>query len=201
MNLLPPSRALRRARTLAALVALLAVTGCATLQELIAVEHLDFRIERLSRVEVGGVELTGLVPPGNVGLVDLAFLTGELAVSREMPLVVTLDVRADNPETNTDARLVQMDWTLVLDERETVSGRVTDEIVVPSGAGTTFPVEAELDLLEFFDGGASDLVDLVRSAAGMNDTPPTVALQILPTVRTAFGEIPYDRPFRITLVE
>lgn len=176
----------------------LATSGCATLQQLVALQSVDFDLAGLARVEVGGVDVTAVRSPADISVADGLSLAGQLRAGT-LPLALTLDVRAENPESNADARMVRMDWTLFLDDVETISGRVADEVAIPSGTATTFPVQTELDLLDFFDGGATELIELVRSIAGLDGTAPSVALDVLPTVRTAFGDIPYDRPFRITL--
>jgi hypothetical protein len=181
-----------------ALAVALTTSGCATLQQLVALESVDFDLAGLTRVEVGGVDVTAVRSPTDIGVADGLSLAGQVRAGT-LPLALTLDVRAENPESNADARMVRMDWTLYLDDLETVSGRVAEEVSIPSGTATTFPVQTELDLLEFFDGGAADLIELVQSIAGLDGTTPSVALHVLPVVRTAFGDIPYDRPFRITL--
>jgi hypothetical protein len=189
---------MRSLMRLAALAALPALTGCATLQQLVALEHVDFALDRVARVEVAGIDVTAIRSTADLSVSQGLTLANRVS-SGSLPLALTLDIRADNPASNADARLVRMDWTLFLEETETVSGRVAEEVSIPSGSTTTFPVQTELDLLDFFDGGATELLDLVTSAAGLGSEPPSVALEVLPVVRTAFGDIPYDRPLRISL--
>ncbi|MDX1646584.1 MAG: hypothetical protein R3304_05535, partial [Longimicrobiales bacterium] len=110
-----------------------------------------------------------------------------------------LDVIARNPEDNAvDARLVQMDWTLFLEERETVSGVLDREIVLPRGAPTSVPVDVSLNLVEFYEGNARDLFELAQALAGVGGEPKDVALEALPTVQTALGPIRYPSPIRLS---
>lgn len=190
-----PSRSLTR---LLALVGLLTLGGCATLQQLVALEHVDFSLTGVSRVELGGVDVTNVRAPSDIGVMDGLSLANQIRTG-SLPLAMVLDVDASNPESNADARMVRMDWTLFLDQRQTISGRLTEEVSIPSGTSASIPLQTELDLLEFFDGGVDDLVQLVSSAAGLDGSPPSVALEVLPVIRTAFGDIPYDRPLRISL--
>ena len=147
--------------------ALLSLPGCATLQQLVALEHVDFSLAGLARVELGGIDVTEVRSAEDIGVMDGLSLAGQVR-DGTLPLALTIDVRADNPESNADARMVRMDWTLFLDARETISGRVADEVAIPSGETATFPVQAELDLLEFFEGGATELVEVVQSVAGLD---------------------------------
>lgn len=193
-------RGLRRLLPLALLGTTLASGACATFQQLVALRQVDFALDALTRVELAGVDVTEVRGVGDLSLSEGLRIADQVRAGT-LPLALTLRVLADNPSSNGDARLVRMDWTLFLEDRETVSGRFADELVLPSGASTPFPLSTELDLLEFFDGGADELFALVRSAAGLEDEPPSLALEVLPVVRTALGAIPYDRPIRIDLTD
>lgn len=121
------------------------------------------------------------------------------AVSRnELPVEFVLDVMAANPEENgVQARMVRMDWTLLLEDVETISGVFDDEVVIPSGDTRQFPIAIRLDLIQFFDRNAPDLVELALSLAGENGEAKNVKLRAIPTIRTALGEIRYPEPITI----
>jgi hypothetical protein len=110
----------------------------------------------------------------------------------------TVHLTAVNPEDNSvDARLVRMDWTLLLQDRETLSGTFADETLLRRGQPTDVPIDVSLDLLDFFQGSAPDLFDLALSIADPNAPPTEVALRATPTVDTALGPIRYPRPITI----
>ncbi|HSG49490.1 MAG TPA: hypothetical protein VLA43_16845, partial [Longimicrobiales bacterium] len=116
-----------------------------------------------------------------------------------LPLEFSLMVQGENPADNeVAARLVRFDWTLLLEDRETVSGVFDQEVVFQPGQPTTFPVRIQLDLLEFFDGNARDLAELALSLADQGGEPKNVALQAVPTIQTALGPIRY--PGTLTIV-
>ena len=89
-------------------------------------------------------------------------------------------------------------WTLLLEDRETISGVFEDEVIFAPGMPTTFPLTIQLDLLEFFEGSASDLGELALSLAGEGGSPKNVALRAVPTISTALGPIQY--PGTITIL-
>jgi len=107
-------------------------------------------------------------------------------------------VRAENPASNpVQARLVKMEWTLFLRDRRTISGVFDENLVMPPGEPTDIPVAIQLDLLEFFDEGAKDLVDLALAVAGWGDVPKDVSLRVTPTIDTPLGPIRYPEPITV----
>jgi hypothetical protein len=122
-----------------------------------------------------------------------------MAVSREeLPLEIRLQVLAENPADNTvDARLVRMDWTLLLHDRETLSGVFDGDVLLPPGEPRTFPVDVTLNLLDFFEGGARDLLELALSLSGRGGEPGNVVLEATPVVQTPLGPIRYPQPITI----
>jgi hypothetical protein len=189
-----------RRRSLAAwivLVATLTLSGCATLQQFAALRNVDFEIDRLSDVRLAGVNLSGVRSYSDLSLTDVGRLT--LAVQqRNLPMDFRLHVTATNPADNSvDARLVRMDWTLLLQQRETLSGTFAQETLLPRGQPTDVPIQINLNLIDFFQGNASDLVNLALSLAGQGGAPTEVTLRATPTVDTAIGPIRYPQPITI----
>lgn len=179
--------------TVAALVLLL--SGCATLRQVTALQDVEFSLEGASGGTLAGIPIASTRSYEDLGTLDVARLAE--AVSRgELPLETTLLVRASNPADNVRARLVGLDWTLFLDDRETVSGAVDREYVLEPGEPVTVPVAVKLDLLDFFDRQLRPLVDLALVAAGAGE-PHRVRLEATPSIRTRLGPIRYPEPISI----
>ena len=181
----------------ALLVSVLA-TGCATLQQLTALQHVDFALDRVTGVELAGVDLFRIRGFDDLSLSD-GLALADAVRQQNLDLDIGLSVRATNPSSNIDARLVRLDWTLFLEDRETVSGRLADEIVLPSGESTYVPVSTQLNLVDFFDGGARDLFELAYALTGNGSEPQEVTLSLLPTIQTVLGPITYEAPIRVSL--
>jgi hypothetical protein len=189
-----PAPGARRAATRVVLLALLAALGgCAFLQSLAALSQVRFDFTRVDGIRLAGVEMDRVRGYEDVRAQDLARL-GQALVSNRLPLDLTVHLNADNPSDNPTARILALEWTLALADRETVSGVLDREIQIPSGQATNIPIPISLDLLEFFDGGARELVDLVANIAGVEGEPVDIRLTLLPTVDTPLGPVPYDRP-------
>lgn len=175
---------------------LVAAGGCATLQEIVALRQVDFSLGQVSGVTLAGVELDRIRRYEELGLVDAARIGGAIATGR-LPLSLTLHVRAENPEGNARARLAALDWTLLLQDRETVSGGLPESVLIPAGVTTDVPLSVGLDLLEFFEGSSRDLVNLALALAGQDAPPTTVRLRAVPTIETPLGPIRYPEPITI----
>jgi hypothetical protein len=174
-----------------------ALSGCATLQQIAALRDVDFTVDRVSDLRLAGVDVSGVRSYSDLSVVDAGRLA--LAVTQgSLPTEFELHLTARNPVDNSvDARLVKMDWTLLLQGRETLSGTFADETVLPRGEATDVPISISLDLVDFFQGNARDLVNLALSLTGQGGAPTQVALRATPTVDTALGPIRYPEPITI----
>jgi len=170
--------------------------GCRAFREVSNLKEVRFRIDRVTDAQLAGISLAGVQSYEDFGGLDIARLGSALAEGR-LPLSFQLHVEATNPEGNTlNARLTNMDWTLLLEDRETVSGTVDRTIVLPPGEPTDVPVDVSLDLAELFDENLQRLVALATAVAG--EGPPTnVKLKVQPTIQTRLGPMRYPNPITV----
>jgi hypothetical protein len=194
-----PDRGLSRSwRSVSGLILVASsLLGCATIQELAALRRVDFTLDRVDQVRIAGVRVDDKRSYSDLSAVE----TGRLAaavLAKDIPLDLVVHVRAANPpENSVSARLVDLDWTLFLEDRETVSGRLAGTILLPPGEPVDVPIGAHLDLLEFFRGSARDLFELALSLSGQGGATKEIRLEALPTVQTSLGPIRY--PGRIVI--
>ncbi len=174
-----------------------AFSGCQTLREVASLRNVRFYVDRLSEVRLAGIDLTRVRSYEDLNPLDVGRLTVAVA-QKKLPLSLTLHLRAENPEENTvNARLVKMSWTLLLENRETISGTYDREVVLAPGHPEVVPIQVELDLISFFEGNARDLAELALALAGVGGAPKNVALRATPTIQTALGPIRYPGPITI----
>lgn len=182
-----------------ALVAFLSLglQSCATLRQMAALSNVDFSLDRVSDLRLAGIDLGRIDSFDDLGFADAARLA--LAVSeQDLPLDFRLHLLAENPSENTtDARLIQMDWTLLLQERETLSGVFEGNVLLPPGEPTDVPISVRLNLVDFFEGSARDLLELALSLSGQGGAPKEVALRATPVVDTPLGPMRYPQPITI----
>lgn len=175
----------------------LATSGCATLQQIASLRQVAFALDGVADGRLAGVEIGRLRDAGNLSALDIGRITVAMA-RRDVPLDFTVNVRATNPaENGTTASLVKLAWTLFLDDKETISGEVDSVVALPPGQATRIPLRMRLNLAEFVDGPAEDLVNLALSVAGLDADPTRITLRALPTVDTPIGPIRYPAPITI----
>jgi hypothetical protein len=176
-----------RGLVVAVLLALgLAASGCATLGRLAQMPRVTFHIDRVTDGALAGIAVGRLRRAADLRPTDLLRVADAVRRGRA-PLTFDLHVGAVNESENRyDLHLERLEWTLLLEERETVSGVFERPIVLDASRTTDIPISIEVDLLRFFDEGASDLVDLALRAAGGGGAT-SVKLRARPTIRTPLG--------------
>ncbi len=193
----------RGAASLLCVVLLAGVTlwsGCQTLREVAQLRNVKFQLDRVSNAQLSGIDLRSLRSYEDLGGVQVARLASDVSNGR-LPLSFTLHLQGTNPEGNSvDARLTQMEWTLLLQDKETISGTTDRGVVMSPGTPTDIPLELSLNLLDFFDDNLRGLVELA-SAFGEGAPPATVELRMRPTIQTAVGPIRYPEPITVTRQE
>lgn len=171
------------------------LTSCATLREVVALQDVDFSLVGATGATLAGVSIGSVDSFRDLSVLDAARV-GAAFAGGHLPFEATLLVRASNPAANGRARLVGLDWTLFLDDRQTVSGALDQEYVLPPGEPVNVPVRVRLDLLEFFDQQLESLANLALAAAGHGD-PSRIRLEATPSVQTPLGVIRSPKPVRI----
>jgi hypothetical protein len=172
------------------------IAGCTALREVSNLRKAQFAIDRVSNPRLAGMDLFGFESYEDLGTTDVLRLGSSLS-DGELPMAFTVNLEATNPSSNSaNARLTAMDWTLLLEDKETVAGRFEREVVLPPGEPKNVAVQVELDLVRFFEDNLRGLVNLA-SAIVQNEPPQTVKLRVQPTVNTALGPIEYPSPITV----
>lgn len=189
-----------RSRIIALLVCIMAfgMSSCQTLREVAALRSVAFLIDRVADARLAGIEISRIQSFQDLRPADALRLSAAVA-SGEMPLDFTLHLAAENPpENDVQARLVEMDWTLLLDDRETISGVFDQNVILPPGETRDIPIDIRLDLVNFFGDNAQDLVELALAVTGQEGgEPKRIKLVAQPTIDTAIGPIRYPQPITI----
>jgi hypothetical protein len=186
-----------RLRRFAFPLLLLSAVGCAALQQVLALRQVEFALDGVRHGRLAGVDISRVRSYRDLSAVDLGRIA--LALARDdLPLEFQVDVGAVNPVDNqTAATMTRLAWTLFLNDRETIHGVVDSSVTMPAGAKAVIPIRMRLNVLEFFDGPAEDLVDLIASLVGLEADPTRVTLRAIPTITTPLGPITYPTPITI----
>ena len=182
---------------LAVLALAAGITACATLGQIASLRRVNFSLGAVQDGRVAGVPLARIASYRDLSALDVGRIA--LAAARkDVPLEFLLNVRADNPADNrTTATMARLAWTLLLDNRETISGVLDTSVTMPAGETVSIPLKLRLNLVEFFGGSAEDLFNLATGLAGLNSDPTRIVLRATPTINTPIGPITYPSPITI----
>lgn len=187
---------MRKALVPSVLVAL-ALAGCVTARQLTALRQVAFSIDRVADIRLAGVRLDGVRRASDISPLDYARISTAV-LRNNIPLQFDILVIGENPPSNgTTARLLRMDWTLDLNGREAVSGRLDTAYTFPPGLQTIVRVPIRLDLSQFYRNSAADAIELALGLAGLGTRETEVVLRAVPTIDTPLGGIRYPNPITI----
>lgn len=171
--------------------------GCTALQQIAALRSVAFAFGEVSDVRCAGIRIGPETRFSNLGLADLARVTGAIAKNR-LPLELVVHVNATNPPGNrVAARMVEFGWRFFVNDAEALAGRAGQPVVIEPGATADVPVAVSLDLLKMKSGTARDLFDLAVAIGGHGPVHQDLKLELTPTIDTALGPIAYPSPIVI----
>ena len=189
----------RRARPWLIATLVLAVLGCAAAKELAAIRQVQFHLNGVSGPSLAGIPLESVRSYSDLRPSDLARL-GLAIAANDVPLELTLQVEGRNPETNTvTAKLVAMDWTVLVDDREVVSGNLPEPYSFAPGRARLISLPVRVNLVRVFGERRQDLIDVALALAGRSTGRHAATLRIVPSVNTALGPIRYPVPVTLTI--
>ncbi len=180
--------------------------GCSGLYDAIVnIQRLQFKLDRVTGMNVAGVNLSNIGSISNLSLLDAANLLSNFSQGK-LPVSFTLNVLAKNPNDgtggtkNTSAVIKNLAWRLFLDNKETITGNIGGITVPGVGQASNIPIGMSLDLVKFFkDTGYESLLNLALAIGGKNGSASKVTLKATPTVDTVLGPITY--PGEIEIVD
>ena len=192
------NKALFSSQLIVLVTLLLVFQGCQTLKEIANLKNVDFALGAVRNINLAGVNLDNVESFRDVGAGDIIKLTAAV-IKKDLPLSFSVDLKAENPADNSvAARLTRMDWTLFLDEQETISGALEEEHVLNPGQPVRIPIDISLELTDYFDNPVRDIIDLVSSIRGDDGSSSrTVSLKATPIVNTLVGPIRYPKPITV----
>ncbi len=177
--------------------AVLVAAGCSSLQQLAALRQVGFALAGVSGGRLAGVDIGKIVSGTKLSMLDYGKLTVALA-RQDVPLDFLVNVEALNPaENKVTAKMIRMGWALYLNDKETINGVVDTAVVMEPGKPVIMPMRMRVNLVQFFNGPAQDMVDLAAAVAGLNPDPTKISLKASPTIETPLGPLAYPNPITI----
>lgn len=167
---------------------------------------LQFKLDNVSNFRLSGIDLSNKRTISDFSITDGLKLTNAFATKR-FPADFIVNLNAKNPNDGsgntqkTNATIAKLDYRLILDDIQTISGDIQSPINVPgTGQSVNIPLSMSLDLYEFFGNkGYESVINLAIALGGVSGSAAKVKLDIKPTVNTAIGPISY--PNRLTIID
>lgn len=189
--------------SLTIVLALIAIQ-CSVYQTMVNLSRLQFKLGDVNNFSVMNIPISNKTTLNDFTTMDVVKITASLTQGK-FPVSFVLNVDAKNPNDGsggyqrTDATLKDLAWTLELDGKKTISGRLDNSVTVPgTGEVTAIPLRIEIDLKEFFeDKGYESLINLALALGGAQGSSSKVALYAKPTVTTVLGDISYPGELKI----
>ena len=180
------------------IIALSVISGCSVYQTISNVSRLKYRIQSATDYRLQGVTIADKRSLKDFTPVELLRLTAGLAKGTLL-LTFKLNIEAQNPNdgtggySRTDLHLVSFPWRLLINDKETVKGNITDRVFVP-GKGETviIPIEIEFDAAKSFkDKNLDDLLLIILQIGGVKGSTSNLKLMAKPVLGTPMGDIHY----------
>lgn len=157
----------------------------------------QFRLTTLTNAKIAGVGVQNKDSYKDFTVMDVAKVTASYAAG-SLPLSFTLNVEAKNPNTKA-AGMSKLDWILLIDDLEVLTGITEQRITIPANGGTeTLPMEMKVDLMKVLESrNIESLANFGMNLAGVGNKPTRVALRAKPTIYV--GTTPITYPDYITI--
>ncbi len=201
----------RHTRTLTmALCLATCFVGCSTLKSvadaLNSLGKLQFKLGTVSDFTLGGINISTINSYQDINPVQGISLVNSVR-QKQLPSSFTLNVLAKNPNDGTATKatpifLRKLVWTLMIDDRTTITGITDRRLEIPaSGQTTTIPITMSVDLMKFFgDRGFDDLMNLAFALGGKSGSSARLKLTARVTVEEPVTQRTFEYPNDITII-
>ena len=180
------------------------IASCSVYQTIVNLSRLQFKLGKVDNFQLGGIDISDKSKLEDFNFQDLLKLTKAFS-SGSLPASFILNVEAKNPNDGTggykktDASIKSFPWRLLINDKETVSGNISQTVFVPgTGEITQIPLTISVDLIKLFkDKGYEELINLSLTLGGKKGSSSKLTLYASPTVSTSLGDIKYPGELKI----
>jgi hypothetical protein len=170
------------------------VQSCSVIHQIAqtqALKQCSFEFKGLDKINLAGVDLRPGMKRSDLSAAQILQLSGAF-FNNELPITFDVLLNIDNPNQR-QAIMSRMDYSVFLDGREMVSGRLNDSFVIPAAASTVVPVTVQADLIKLFSGQQADvLANLAFRLSGSTGAQPVeLMVKVKPYIELGLRQIPY----------
>lgn len=188
----------------------LVLSGCSTLKTvadaLNSLGKLQFKLGDVNDFTLGSINISALGSYQDINPVQAIGLVNSVR-QKSLPASFTLNVLAKNPNDGTAGKatpifLRKVVWTLLIDDRATITGTTDRRLEIPaSGQTAPIPITMSVDLMKFFgDRGFDDLMNLAFAIGGESGSSSRLKMTARITVEEPVTQRLFEYPSDITIV-
>ena len=145
------------------LIGLFSLNSCDVLQQASDVAQFvqcDFSLDHVKVEKIGGVSLTNIKKPEDLGVINMMSLTQQV-ISGSLTTTLNVGIKATNNQS-LKAGISGLDWELYMKENKYGAGMINESVEILPYNSTIFPVTVEFDLLKLVTSdNIQQILDLV----------------------------------------
>lgn len=175
------------------IILLIGLPSCDILQQTAEIQRLSqckFDLNGVEKVKLAGINLHEGMSRSDLNASQILQLTNAL-FSNKLPLSFDLLVKVDNPNDKT-AAISRMDYSLIIDGLELVSGNLNQRYEVGASSATVIPLLINLDLFQALsEQNIETISNLAFKLTGSNSYPVNILFRVKPYIMVGSSQLAY----------
>ncbi len=150
----------------------------------------DFVIMGVQEVHLAGIPLNEGMKRNDLNAGQMIQLAAAI-FSVNMPLDFDILLKATNPNDK-DAALNKLDYQVLLDDNQLISGSITERIFIPAHDTIIIKIPVNAELFEVLSGKSGDaVVNLGFRLSGQKSNKGIIEIKIKPSIKVGLKDISY----------
>jgi hypothetical protein len=182
------------------------ISSCSVYETIKNAARLKYKIHSATDYKIIGIALAEKKSIRDFSSFEMLKLSAGL-VKGNLTLTFLINIEANNPNDGsggyprTDLSIASFPWRLFINDKETVSGNITQPVFVPGkGESVIIPIRIEFDLAKSFkDRSIEDILALMLQLGGVKGSTSNLKLMAKPVLGTPLGNI--ESQSEITIVD
>ena len=173
------------------LTVFIVLASCSTIREIATLAKCEFKLSNIKDITLVGVYIQKINSITDLSWSDAAKIAAAV-FTNSFPLSFTLNVDVKNPN-KTNAALNNLDWILLIDDIQMVTGNVNKRVEIsPDGGISTLPININFDLKQALSGKSFESIkNFAFNLAGYGSGPTRITLKAKPTIMIGKTAVQY----------
>lgn len=175
------------------------ISGCKSLKENARFARCEFRIERVSSLEIGGIETLNKQSLKNFGFQEGLILANQIR-QKKLMADITLHLSVKNPN-ELKASLEGFQYVIAVDGKEILNHEIDSEVEIAGNSSALFAFRTRFDLVKAArDTGYDTLLRMALGLVDSNQQPVLFDLYFRPYLKVAGKKVKYPDFIKLSSV-